>query len=124
MLCLCAAKPLPAAGDAVVELEAIPQVCIVDRRNPDCEMKFEVRWRTPARMSVCLSDDRSDTPLMCWEDQDHGVYRQVRTVDRSFRFLLQNSDGVTLAEKRIEVLNADSADRRRQRRRRNVWSIL
>jgi hypothetical protein len=121
---ICAAEPRPNAAQAV-SLRVKPVLCIIDKRQPDCEMTFQVEWESSQQNDYCLGDDLSPSPLNCWVQQSSGAFDEARVVNQSFKYQL-TVDGETepLAEAKVELMNVDNSDRRRNRRSRHAWSIL
>ncbi len=113
------------AAEAPVTLRVKPLLCITDERNPDCDLLFEVEWKSGQPGNFCLGDDGSPSPLDCWEDADSGDFVEQRVVDQSFRYLLLRPGQLApVAEARVELMTIDNSDRRRNRRSRHAWSIL
>lgn len=119
------ATPVEGRDDPVV-LRVKPVLCITDARAPQCEMSLIVDWRSTLAGDYCLYNDFSaDEPLGCWQAQAAGRHVEDRVVDETFSYWLTRGDADgRLAEAQVEVMSADSSDRRRNRRSRHVWSIL
>lgn len=107
-----------------MELSVKPVLCIVDSRNPGCEMSFIVVWKTGTSGYYCLFNDFGDAPVRCWNEAREGELTDERDVRREFSFWMTGADGeLRLAQVDVEVLRMDSDDRRRKRRTRHVWDI-
>ena len=105
-------------------LRVKPVLCIVDSRNPSCDMSFLVVWQSATTGYYCLFNDFGDTPIRCWSEEHEGELSDERTVQESFSYWMTGSDEETLlAQVEVEVLRMDSDDRRRKRRTRHVWDI-
>ena len=115
---------MPVLAQTGASLTIKPKLCIVDSRQPSCEMKLKVSWSTPQTGDYCLHDNRSNDPLECWQGASSGTYRGTRSVDAILLLRLVDENGDVVARTEVQVLDADSADRRRKRTRRRVWSIL
>ena len=60
-----------------------------------------------------------------WELAEAGMHVEERVVEDTFRYwIVDGTSEAPLAEASLDVLSADSDDRRRQRQRRHVWDIL
>ena len=118
---------LLAAGNVHAEEMALtvkPVLCIVDSRNPSCEMSFIVMWQSGSSGYYCLFNDFGDAPVRCWNEEREGQLTDERDVRQGFSFWMTGVDGeVRLAQVDVEVLRMDSDDRRRKRRTRHVWDI-
>ncbi len=107
-----------------MELTVKPVLCIIDSRNPSCEMSFIVMWRSGSSGYYCLYNDFGDAPVRCWTEEREGQLTDERDVRQAFSFWMTSADGeVRLAQVDVEVLRMDSDDRRRKRRTRHVWDI-
>ena len=115
------------ANDAAAEEIALtvkPLLCIVDNRNPICEMSFLVVWQSGTTGYYCLFNDFADAAVRCWSEEREGELNDERSVQESFSYWMTGSDRETrLAQVEVEVLRMDSDDRRRKRRTRHVWDI-
>ena len=115
------------ADQAVAEDMALtvkPLLCIVDSRNPSCDMSFLVVWQSETTGYYCLFNDFGDMPVRCWSEEREGELSDERSVQENFSYWMTGSDEeVRLAQVEVEVLRMDSDDRRRKRRTRHVWDI-
>ena len=118
---------LTAANDAAAEDVALtvkPVLCIVDNRNPTCEMSFLVVWHSGTTGYYCLFNDFADAAMRCWSEEREGELNDERSVQESFSYWMTGTDrAIRLAQVEVEVLRMDSDDRRRKRRTRHVWDI-
>jgi Protein of unknown function (DUF3019) len=111
--------------DRRVTLTVKPVLCITDRQNESCALSILVVWRADAAGTFCLHNDLVEGPVRCWQRAVTGMVMEDRVVEQTFRYWL--TDGTTdvrLAEATLDVMTAESDDRRRHRRRRHVWDIL
>ena len=114
-----AADPLP------VKLVVKPLLCVIDKNETACTIKFDVRWKSVLPAEYCLNDSARPAPLRCWPRADSGEHAQERVVSEDFVFWLSPPSGIErVAEAKIEVLRVGSDDRRRERRARHVWDVL
>ena len=115
------------ADQAIAEdmvLRVKPVLCIVDSRNPSCNMSFLVVWQSGTTGYYCLFNDFGDAPIRCWSEERNGELSDERSVQESFSYWMTGSEGeARLAQVEVEVLRMDSDDRRRKRRTRHVWDI-
>lgn len=122
LLCLAASAR---ASDITVTLSVKPLLCVTDKRNDDCDLTFLVLWEASRAGRFCLYNDFSDSPLDCWVQSAAGRFTQQLVIAERFQYWLTHADDEPrIAEATVEVMSMDSADRRRQRRNRHVWSIL
>jgi hypothetical protein len=113
------------AQDLRVSLSVKPMLCITDSREESCALSILVSWRSNRAGRYCLHNDFSAEPLRCWELAEAGMHVEERVVVSTFSYWLgAGTSGPRLAEATLDVLSADSDDRRRQRQRRHVWDIL
>lgn len=113
------------SGATGVSLRVKPVLCIIDERQPDCEMTFQVEWEAGQQNDYCLEDDVSLSPLNCWVRESSGEFDEARIVKESFKYQLTRSgQAQPLAEAKVELMTIDNSDRRRNRRSRHAWSIL
>ena len=112
-----------AAAEEIV-LTVKPVLCIVDNRNPTCDMSFLVVWQSGTTGYYCLFNDFADAAVRCWSEQREGELSDDRSVEVSFSYWMTGTDReIRLAQVEVEVLRMDSDDRRRKRRTRHVWDI-
>lgn len=113
------------AQELRVSLSVKPVLCITDSREESCPLSILVSWRSNRAGRYCLHNDFSEGPLRCWELAETGMHVEERVVESTFSYWLVEGASVTrLAEATLDVLSADSDDRRRHRQRRHVWDIL
>lgn len=112
------------AIDKPAELTVKPLLCIVDERNPGCDMTFRIRWRSKEIGYYCVFNSFEDDPLNCWSEQRAGEMSDARSIRENLVFWLSQNGSSPLDSVTVEVLRMDSGDRRRRRRSRHVWDIL
>jgi hypothetical protein len=111
-------------ADSELRLDVKPVLCIIDNRNPVCEVSFLVVWESETTGYYCLFNDFGEEPLRCWRQAREGQTTDDRTVEEDFAFWMTGGEGENrLAQVDVEVLRLDSDDRRRRRRSRHVWDI-
>lgn len=116
---------LARAQDLRVTLSVKPMLCITDNREESCALSILVSWRSNRAGSFCLHNDLSAEPLRCWQTAEAGMLVEERVVEETFRYWLTGAaTEVRVAEATLDVMTAESDDRRRQRQRRHVWDIL
>jgi hypothetical protein len=108
-----------------VTLSVKPVLCITDNREESCALSILVSWRSTRAGNYCLHNDLVTGPLRCWQLAEAGMHVDERVVEQTFQYwLADGTSAARLAEARLDVLTADSDDRRRNRPRRHVWDIL
>jgi hypothetical protein len=108
-----------------VSLSVKPMLCITDRREESCALLILVAWQSSRAGPYCLHSELATDPLRCWELAEAGMVVDERVVQTTFRYWLTNGASATpVAEATLDVMSADSDDRRRNRPRRHVWDIL
>jgi hypothetical protein len=114
-----------AAQDLRVTLTVKPMLCITDKREESCALSILVSWRSNRAGSFCLHNDFTSDPLRCWQLAEAGMVVEERIVSDTFRYWLTgDGSAARVAEATLDVMSADTEDRRRQRQRRHVWDIL
>lgn len=113
------------AQEPRVSLSVKPGLCITDNREQRCALSIQVTWRSTRAGNYCLHNDLATAALRCWELAEGGMLVEDRVVQDTFQyFIVGGGSSVRLAEARLDVMTADSEDRRRNRQRRHVWDIL
>lgn len=113
------------AEEPDVSLTVKPTLCITDQREDHCVLEIVVAWRSSEPGDYCLHSELEGEPLRCWTLASDGTLVDERSVGESFRYWITADDSAArLAEASLDVMTADSDDRRRQRPRRHVWNIL
>lgn len=108
-----------------VSLSVKPVLCITDSRAQPCALSIQVTWRSTRAGHYCLHNDLAPAALRCWELAESGMLVEERVVQDTFQyFIVDGTSSTRLAEARLDVMTADSEDRRRNRQRRHVWDIL
>jgi hypothetical protein len=114
-----------AAEEPDVSLTVKPTLCITDKREDRCALAIVVAWRSSEPGNYCLHSELEGEPLRCWALAQAGTLVDERNVAETFRYWITADVGdARLAEASLDVMTADSDDRRRQRPRRHVWNIL
>jgi hypothetical protein len=70
-------------------------------------------------LTACLFQDGRPEPLQCWDKNALGDYTLKTHAAKSTRFYLATAEGKILAEGWFEVLQQQTA----RKRRRNPWSF-
>jgi hypothetical protein len=107
-------------------LSVKPLLCIIDERQPACDLEFAIIWQAFESGYYCVRADLDDRVLRCWQESIHGSTTDERTVTVTFSYHLQSGEVQSgpLAAATVEVLQKNSDDRRRRRRTRHVWDLL
>ena len=50
------------ADNSDVTMKVRPQICIVDKRNPDCDIRFRVQWESRESGGYCLRVEAEQPP--------------------------------------------------------------
>jgi hypothetical protein len=118
---------LPSSGQADYRLVVKPQLCITTVQRPACAVEVELRWQAPALGDHCVFSDQGEAPRACWQASAAGSMTENQVLEQSRSYWLTATDAKAqqrLAQAEIKVLAAKSTDKRRNRRRRHVWSLL
>lgn len=105
--------------NSAVSFTLSPRLCVLGEDERECSGTVTLQWRTSNVLSACLFQDGNTRPLQCWNQQTLGHYTLIPHADKSMRFYLANPDGTVLAEGWFEVLQQQTA----RKRRRNPWSF-
>lgn len=126
VIALAALLPLghaQAADD--ISLSVSPTLCITDSPEKTCDMALEFYWKSDTPGHYCLIEDKSHTALQCWQEDSEGHWQSEQTVsDREVFVISEDGQVAPLAQVEIQVLTTYSEDRRRNRRRKHVWSLM
>ncbi|BFM05380.1 hypothetical protein GCM10025791_15890 [Halioxenophilus aromaticivorans] len=107
------------------ELTLTPTLCITDSPDKTCELPLEFAWHADNLGNYCLVQKAQQTPLQCWQQDDQGQWQSTLTVnDQELFWLTEDGQARPLAEAAVEVLSTYTEDRRRNRRRKHVWSLM
>lgn len=107
-------------SDKVLSFEIKPNVCIVKKVGEDCQLTFNVEWRTKEPMNICLIKQKN--VLQCWNDEQQAdestdvLLTYTTTVD------LVDEQQQLLAQAQLQVNAAEPKNRRR--RLRSAWSLF
>jgi len=119
---LAAASPMLFAQ---AELSVKPKLCITDSADKTCEMALDFFWRTQDNGNYCLVSKSREATLQCWQQDNQGQWQATQDVsDQDLFWLTEDGELQPLAETSIEVLSTYTEDRRRNRRRKHVWSLM
>ena len=125
MCCVAAGAPAFPADTPAARLIVKPLLCVTDKDSTTCSMDFDIRWKSAVAAEYCLNDSARSAPLRCWVTANAGAHQEKREVSEAFVYWLgAPGSAQRVAEVKIDVLRLDSADRRRERRMRNVWDVL
>lgn len=117
-----AAAALPSHAN---ELSVTPKLCITDSPQKQCKLPLEFNWQTDNHGNYCLIQEATRDALQCWQQNRQGQWQSVYTVsDQELFWLTEDGQSQPLAETAIEVLSTYTEDRRRNRRRKHVWSLM
>lgn len=117
--------PLVVQADEHATLTVKPFLCIVDDREPACDLEFVIMWQALESGYYCVRADGDAGVLRCWQESSRGTTTDERRVTETFEYRLQSGEQpAPLAAATVEVLQKSSDDRRRNRRTRHVWDLL
>ena len=107
-----------------IDMTVKPELCITTKRAPTCFMDIQIEWRSSTADDYCLHCSLVDGPLACWDNATLGTHTDPRTVEADFTYAM-TEEGASgeLGVVEVKVLAAESSDRRRNRRKRHVWSV-
>ncbi len=109
------------------ELEISPRLCIVPRGEQECRVDVELRWHAEQKQAYCVYKQQLEQALQCWSEVAFGELLDALIARSDTRYrLVWDDDGklVALDEAVLKVVSVVPEDRRRQRRRRHVWSVF
>ncbi len=121
---------LASSGHADYKLMVKPQLCITTVQRPACAVEVELSWQAPTLGDHCVFSDQGEAPRACWQTSAAGLMTENQVLEQSRSYWLTAADAndaknqPRLAQTEIKVLAAKSTDKRRNRRRRHVWSLL
>lgn len=114
-----------AKEDTSMALVAKPLLCVTGDSDNRCEIDLLLAWETSDVGRYCLFLHQNENALQCWLQHSQGQWRETKTIQHYAHFWM--SRGKTdkkLAEVRVDVLNINPKEKRRNRRRRHVWSLF
>ena len=102
-----------------------PHLCITDSPEKTCTMALEFFWQSNTEGNYCLAQKENQEVLQCWQQDKKGQWQAQKIVqDQEIFWMTNKGEQIPLAAVVIEVLTTFSEDRRRNRPRRHVWSIM
>jgi hypothetical protein len=114
-----------AQSPPTLKLDVKPLLCITDRVTPACKMSFLLQWSSTSAGNYCAHNDFAPEALRCWNNTTAGEFTEQREVTRDFSYWMRDTGAPDrLAVARVQVLQLDGGERKRQRRSRHVWDIL
>lgn len=115
------AAPITPTADMHIK----PVLCVRGTSAEQCRLDVSITWRGNNTGEYCLYSDKSQQPLRCWTQQAQGDAKDSVSISEDLDYWLAwQLSNDELARKTLKVLTAKSDDRRRARRRRNVWSVF
>ena len=115
----------PSVHAEEVSLNISPHLCITDQADKTCTMNLLFEWLAQSNGDYCLVDKKDKRALQCWSKEQYGQWEELLKIQVSRSFLMtQEKNQQPLAEESVEVLSTYSEDRRRNRRRKHIWSLL
>lgn len=110
---------------SAVSLKAKPLLCVTDNENNECDIDLSVVWKATDIGRYCLFLHEEKGALQCWLEHNNGQWEKRKTIKNYAHFWM--SRGKTpqkVAEVKVDVLNINPREKRRNRRRRHVWSLF
>lgn len=112
-------------GISAADLTVKPRLCITDSEQKSCELPLEFTWRTDKNGNYCLVQHANEQQLQCWQQNKQGQWQATQSVtDQELFWLTEDGQALPLAQATVEVLSTYTEDRRRNRRRKHVWSLM
>ncbi len=122
---VCVVLTWAACLSQAAELTIKPKLCITDSPEKICRLPLEFVWQTDNQGNYCLVQETNRNTLQCWQQDRQGQWQSTQQVnDQEVFWLTQDGQTRPLAEAAIEVLSTYTEDRRRNRRRKHVWSLM
>lgn len=123
-----AAQELPIGSQAPTgKVQLKPSLCIVKRGEKNCRIDLDVRWSASQPNEYCVFRQKEAKPLQCWENLSSGQHTDslLAANNQNYQLVwLSDSAKVALGQAVLQVVNVVPDDRRKQRRRRHIWSVF
>ena len=108
-----------------MDLLVTPKLCITDNADKTCELSLDFEWQTNDQGDYCLINKNDELKLQCWRQDTQGQWQtETQVQNQDIFWMTEEGRAEPLAEAVIEVLSTFTEDRRRNRRRKHVWSIM
>jgi hypothetical protein len=108
-----------------MDLSVSPKLCITDKADKTCEMTLDFVWQTNDSGDYCLVEKASQAPLQCWQQDSSGQWQAITVVtNKQVFWMSEDGTAAPLDQEVVEVLSTYSDDRRKNRRRKHVWSLM
>lgn len=119
----------PTVEPPKAELAVKPKLCVIRSGEEHCDVKIRVEWRADRPDLYCVFSKGNKEPLQCWDEAQFGDMLDELNASSNKEYRLEWMDSesgktAVLAAAGIKVVVIVPADRRKQRRRRHIWSVF
>ncbi len=106
-------------------LSLTPSLCVVARDTGRCDISVDVSWKANKDSDYCIYNESSDSPIQCWSYKNQGQSQSKVSINKDIDYwLVWRETGSELDREVLKVVKIMPEDRRRNRRRRHIWSVF
>lgn len=107
-----------------VTLTIKPHICVAPRGETSCISTIDISWSSTNNGDYCLQSDRTETPLLCWQNNNSGFYQHKLIFDKNITYLMNDElTRITLANAVMKFKSLKPHRKYKKRRSRFPWSI-
>ncbi len=108
-----------------ITLKVKPSLYVLGKKQKPKQHRLLVTWKSQVSKTLCLYSDQKKPPLKCWKNASKGQFTDNPVITKNIHYILKEKNNPELlAKTKFVVMSSLFKDRRKQRRRRHVWSIL
>jgi len=98
-----------------------PNLCLLSKKEVDCQIKIEARWKAQRTGNICLISSTQIEPLHCWTDTTSARHTFSLKIERSIVISLIDKDSHKVIFKQPVRLQRQVT--RYRKKRRNPWQF-
>ncbi|WP_444994995.1 DUF3019 domain-containing protein [Aliikangiella sp. IMCC44359] len=96
-----------------------PNLCLLSKSEPTCEIKLHIHWQTKQLSNYCLHQSNSEPAIKCWDNSNSAEYDISLNLENNLTlYLIDEITDKTIYQQTVRLQRQTTPYRQR---RRNPW---
>lgn len=108
-----------------LSLKIRPHLCLRYAKQDQCRIDVIIDWNSNQSANYCLHSSQDAAPLQCWDSSRKGKRSELRIINSDLTYWLSfKGQQSRLTERVLNIATLVNDERRAQRQRRHIWSLI
>lgn len=99
-----------------------PHICVVPRNKKSCISTIDITWLSQKADDYCLSVEKNDENLQCWQNSTSGYYQHKLIFDKNILYHMKTQQKI-VAQSLMKLKTMKPHRKFNRRRNRFPWSL-